>query len=378
MKQYIKKIWKLLPPSWHENALRLLCRMKLAQRRNTQRNCEHATSIYVVGCFQAGGGLSRSAHLYAEKLRKKGLDVICVDSTHIALQTVKNPMPDGSLITIATAQQDTGYATVILHHNPPQIQIVLCALGKNFLAKKYITAYWAWELENIPPLWIDAINYIDAIEVPSTFTQQAMLRHTKKPVQVVPHELPAPLKTKSTYCEGGKLACLFVMDMGSLRLRKNPEAVICAFTQAFSPSEAILTIKLGQIEAFKDDYTAIAKAAQGYEHVRLLTHWMDDTAMEKLYLDNDVYISLHRSEGYGLTIQEAMLRNLYIVATGWSGNMDFMQGEKVFAVPYSLVPIQKTHTALDRVENARWADADITATAEILQKLRRKLLDIDI
>jgi len=86
-----------------------------------------------------------------------------------------------------------------------------------------------------------------------------------------------------------------------------------------------------------------------------------------------VYLSLHRSEGYGLTIREAMLHNLYIVATGWSGNMDFMEGERVFPAPYTLVPVSKADGVFGDVVNPRWAEANIEATVLILRELKEKM-----
>ena len=70
--------------------------------------------------------------------------------------------------------------TVVIHANPPQFQLVLCRLGKKFLQNKLIVGYWAWKMEEIPAIWIQALDYVDAIEVPSAFAQQAIRRHTKR------------------------------------------------------------------------------------------------------------------------------------------------------------------------------------------------------
>lgn len=86
--------------------------------------------------------------------------------------------------------------------------------------------------------------------------------------------------------------------------------------------------------------------------------------MDELYLRHDVYLSLHRSEGYGLTIREAMLHGLYVIATGWSGNMDFMGGERCYAVPYTLVPVNLNHGFCKGIK-ARWAEPDIDAAANL-------------
>jgi glycosyltransferase involved in cell wall biosynthesis len=91
--------------------------------------------------------------------------------------------------------------------------------------------------------------------------------------------------------------------------------------------------------------------------------------MADLYAEADVYISLHRSEGYGLTIQEAMLHGLPVIATGWSGNMEFMRGERCFVVPCTLVPAHDPQKNYG-VPGAVWAEPDVRAAASILLDVR--------
>ncbi len=100
---------------------------------------------------------------------------------------------------------------------------------------------------------------------------------------------------------------------------------------------------------------------------------MNGAEIEDLYLRHDVYLSLHRSEGFGLTIFEALRLGLYAVATGWSGNMDFMNGERALAVPCNLVPVRMDFGAFKNI-SARWADPDIDAAASILRDLRKRIL----
>ncbi len=370
----IKKLWKALPPSVRSFAMRTLCACTLSKKTTPPKALPLDAPVYIIGCFQAGGGLSRSAHLYAKNLRQSHDRVICVDSTDIVLQQQRQSSLDPSFLRFADIVNNTDAATVVIHHNPPQFQWILFSLGRKFLQNKTIVAYWAWELEDIPALWKNAICYADTIEVPSSFTQKAFAKHTTKPVVVKPHILMPPSGTKTNFCKNGTLACLFIMDMGSLCTRKNPEAVICAFTKAFTPNEAYLTLKLSQTSNFAEDFAKIKRLAQNFPHIHILTKWLNDAELDRLYLDHDVYISLHRSEGYGLTIHEAMQRNLHVVATGWSGNMDFMTGENVFAVPYTLVPIHKSTPHFDNIPKAHWAEADTDTAAELLQNIRKKLL----
>ena len=103
-----------------------------------------------------------------------------------------------------------------------------------------------------------------------------------------------------------------------------------------------------------------------------MTETLDAAGMEELYLAHDVYLSLHRSEGYGLTIREALAYGLHVVATGWSGNMDFMVGERAHAVGYRLVPVALKRGAC-RAPGARWAEPDVGEAAGIVRRVGLEL-----
>ena len=116
-------------------------------------------------------------------------------------------------------------------------------------------------------------------------------------------------------------------------------ATLKAFSLAFKPGEAVLTFKVSGVDDADPQYQFFRKACYKERGVFVITECMSQEELEYLYLRNDIYLSLHRSEGYGLTIREAMLHGLYVVATGWSWNIDFMNREKAFTVQYTLVPI---------------------------------------
>lgn len=361
-----------MPTSVRELPLKCICILFLGNRRPVRPVAN--APIYVVGNFQAGGGISRSAQLYAAQMRKKNRHCVCVDTTREMLQTIKEPISDGSVRSLADIRGDAGSGTVIVHLNPPQFLWLLCHLRRKFFRHKHLIAYWAWELEDIPALWKFALRFVDAVEVPSTFTQVAVARNTEKNVTVRPHVVPEPAIVKQTFAHNGKLRCLFVFDMASLCSRKNPQAAIAAFLHAFTPEEACLTIKVSQPEANAADWENLQALAGAHPHIRLIAGWMDDATLERLFLEHDVYLSLHRSEGYALTIREAMLHNLYIVATGWSGNMDFMQGERVSPVSYMLVPVNRLDKTFGSVRNPRWAEPNVEEAATILKHIYTALV----
>lgn len=372
MKQLLKAIWRKTPKRARELALQILCGLSLDKAGTFPGPA--VGPFFIVGNHRALSGLARGARLYADELRASGVEAICVDSTSEMLQTPYYSFADVGAVPLAKARELMGPGTVVLHLNPPQFQLALLRLDRNFLRGKRIQAYWAWELEEIPRVWRHALNFVHEVFVPSIFVREAVSRHTAKPVVVVAHPVPVPEQTKDTFMADGVLRCLFIFDTASLALRKNPGAVIEAFRQAFAPGEASLTLKIGQPEADRSAVSELAAAAARTPGVTLTTVSLDEQGLDALYRAHDVYISLHRSEGYGLTIREAMVRGLFIVATGWSGNMDFMRGEKCFPVPYRLTAVQGVVSGLDGAR-CRWAEPDVVATSSILRAIRTRLLE---
>jgi len=364
----LKATWKHLPTGLQQETVNLLCRLQADKRDGT---AQASGPLYVLGSHRAATGLGVSARSYSAAREKDGYEVVRVDITREMFQNPEFSLEEVRAITLAQARHATGPGTVSLHANPPLFHLALVAAGRRFLREKRLIAYWAWELEKLSPLYRHGLDYADAFEVPSTFVQQAVVKDTAKEVTVVPHRVAPPARCKSCYAEDGILRCLFIFDMASSYERKNPLAAIEAFTKAFPDGGAELTLKVSQAGADPLRHREIMQAASR-PGIRVVTEMLSDIDLEKLYLAHDVYLSLHRSEGYGLTIREAMLCGLHVVAVGWSGNMDFMHGERVHPVPYALVPVRARGSM--RGMEPRWAEADTDAAAQILRDLRHTLV----
>ena len=320
-KSFLKYCWKASPQSLRCLLLDGLCLLR-AQKRVTAAD---AAPLFVCGAFRSNSGLAQSARLYAQRRQRLGAHVLMVDITAAMLQR-RDFVPAEEPPDPAHILNTRGCGTVVIHANPPQFQLALCKLGKDFLRGKRLIGYWAWELETIPDIWRQALHYVDEVETPSTFVQRALQGHTNKKVSVVPHDVPQPARRKTVYAEDGVLRCLFIFDAASSFERKNPLAALRAFERAFAPGEAELTFKISNPEADGRAFETFRQACARVPGVRLRAEILTAETLEDLYLRHDVYLSLHRSEGYGLTIREAMLHGLHVVATGWSGNMDFMAG----------------------------------------------------
>ncbi len=163
-----------------------------------------------------------------------------------------------------------------------------------------------------------------------------------------------------------------MFDIAGRVSRKNPMAAVAAFQRAFKGrSDVAFTMKISPSCGFESDEKVLTRRLAGIPSITLLVKRLDDDEIAELYRTHDIYLSLHRAEGYGLTIREAMEHGLQVVATGWSGNMDFMHGPQVHSIPYRLIPVAEDHDIF-YVPNAKWAEPDIDRAAEILETLDRR------
>lgn len=362
-----KKIWKYCPTTIRQA---IISTLSLAIGTHDPRAPRQL--LYVLGAFASSSGLGEGARLYARARQREGKDVICLDITHAMHQ--RNDYLHGLEGVVPFGERNClkRPGVIVIHANPPQFQLVLVKLGKEFLNNKSIVGYWAWEVEALPQIWIQGLRFLDAVEVPSRFVQHTIQKYTIKPVYVVPHEVPLPVRRKTKFMQDGKLRCLYCFDVSSGLSRKNPEAVLRAFAEAFPQGDAELTFKISGANAAPRVMEILRKRCHAVPHVSIITDVLDREELSMLYLHHDVYLSLHRSEGYGLTIREAMLYGLHVVATGWSGNMDFMYGKLVHAVPFTLVPISEKQGPLKNIKG-KWAEADVSAATNILRNLRDEL-----
>jgi glycosyltransferase involved in cell wall biosynthesis len=228
----------------------------------------------------------------------------------------------------------------------------------------YRIAYWAWELDTIPEEWADLAPLLDAIWSPTAFVADAFRQRMPVPVeQVLPGVELSEIETV-TKAELGipenNYVFMFMFDMCSQMIRKNPLALIQAFRTAFRPSDhASLVIKVSRGRSHPEAFAALEHAARD-AGVIIVDEVLSRARAYGFIEMSDCFVSLHRAEGFGLCLAEAMLMGKPVIATNYSGNLAFMHSGNSLLVDYTLAeiaddnPIYKggNHWANPSVEHA--------------------------
>jgi glycosyltransferase involved in cell wall biosynthesis len=244
-------------------------------------------------------------------------------------------------------------------------------VGTEFFANRYSIGVWAWETsvfagENLP-----GFRFLDEVWTVSTYVRRAVSAHSDIPVHVVPipvEEPPAPSHTRADLGLPEGFMFLFVFDFVSSE-RKNPGAVIEAFTRAFKPGEGpVLVLKsINGQERKPHLLEELVAAASRRPDVHVVDSYFSADEKEAAIAACDCYVSLHRSEGMGLTMAEAMAHGKPVIATGYSGNLDFMDDANSYLVPYRLVPVPEDWWAY--APGAEWAEPDVMGAAALMRRV---------
>ncbi|WP_050525136.1 glycosyltransferase family 4 protein [Pseudorhodobacter ferrugineus] len=237
--------------------------------------------------------------------------------------------------------------------------------GTAFLQDRYNIVYGAWELEQLPTYLADT-RYINEFWGLSTFIAEAAKKRMDVPVMAFP--IPVDLHYPETLAPRSKFnipddrfVFLFTFSIDSTMARKNPQAVLDAFQIAFPDMQVpvCLVIKSMAKQASaqnREDYARFKLRAKNDPRVVLIEETLSRDENASLYMNCDAYISLHRAEGFGLTMAEAMGYGKPTIGTGYSGNLDFMTPENSCLVAFTKVEME-AEAYHNQVQH--WAEPDV-------------------
>ena len=316
--------------------------------------------LVVAGMFRTGSGLGRAAISCFEALQHENLRPIAVDlstpfnqvdlQTHLPLA----PFPGGA------------QGTLILLTNPPEVPAALKVLGLRRWHNWRIVACWVWELSFVPEAWRDAEKFVSEIWAPSRFVAEAFRVHFDRPVKVVPHFIAVPKLPQASSSD--TLRLLALADARSSLERKNPLAAARMFKAAFCDGMSVeLTIKCRNLDLYPDYAAELLESIGGDPRIRLIRETLFAEAQFELLKSCDILLSPHRAEGFGVPLAEAMALGKYVIATGWSGNLEFMDAECAVLLPSKLIPAEDRTGVYPPALGAVWAEPDFDAGVEALR-----------
>lgn len=245
--------------------------------------------------------------------------------------------------------------------------------------------WWQWELEVFPKAWQPHVfNIVDEIWASSKFLESMYKQVTYKPVRLVPLAVSVerikPYSRLHFGLQKNKFIFLYIFDFNSSVARKNPMATVKAFKHAFEINDksVSLVIKTMNIRPNSVEWQEFEMECKKDKRIKIITATLNRSEVLGLINACDVYISLHRAEGFGRTIAEAIILNKKIIATNYSGNKDYMAGNMDALVSYKETKIfGNEYHWIDDSDNALWAEADVVDASEKMRKFRiNKHLDV--
>jgi glycosyltransferase involved in cell wall biosynthesis len=265
------------------------------------------------------------------------------------------------------------YDVNVFHVNAEQMVEVYAHKGEELFNKRYNIGYWHWELPDFPERWIKSFGLVDEIWAPSTFIADAISLKSPVPVIKIPHSIEVNIEEPRNREYFGLPATPFMFlvmyDVNSYQQRKNPQAAIEAFKLAFKPDDLFvgLVIKVNVVNPESKEMKELQSSIKGYENVFLIKEVLKRNDINALLSVCDSFVSLHRSEGFGLGLAEAMYLGKPVIGTNWSANTDFMTADNSCPVDFRLVKLEATYGPYESYQ--QWAEPDVLHASRYMKNL---------
>jgi glycosyltransferase involved in cell wall biosynthesis len=320
--------------------------------------------VNVAGYFRSELGVGEAARQVVRALDSQGVAVAPVPVANLPLSRQGHEFTQPEAGTGA-------FPINLICVNADMLPDFASRAGDDFFAGRYSIGMWFWEVSRFPDRWRSSFELLDELWAPSAHVADALAPLSPIPLtrMRVPVEMPpiAPRSRAQLQLPDGFIF-LFSFDYLSVFERKNPLALIDAFSLAFAPGEGpSLVLKCINSEHDEQNHARLIEAAGRRADIHVLDGYVSANDKNAIAATCDCYVSLHRSEGFGLTIAEAMYLGKPVIATGYSGNLDFMTPENSLAVDYRLVPIG--YDAPPYPPDGEWAEPDIEQAAGMMRSM---------
>ncbi len=353
-------------------------RFEAARWRPATQPAAARVPLQVIGPFQKSSGLGQASRLSAETIRTAGLDASFVDFG------LDNPAPVGMNSSRINHDEPQAARINLIHLNGETVPIAL-AYMRDVFNGAYNIGYFFWELSTPAPSQHLALELLDEVWVATEYGVEIYKNAVDKPVTnvgmaVEPIDVPSRAEGRAYVCDRlpvgpDTFVFLAAFDSFSFLERKNPHGMVDAFRAAFQEDEDVLLVLKTHNRDFVLDrhqsmvWERIVEIASSDPRIVLLNETLKYPDLIKLKVGADCFVSLHRSEGWGFGMIEAMAVGLPVVSTGYSGNLDFTKPDNSWLVDYDLIE-PNTNEYLFVERGQVWGAPKLESAVEQLRAVR--------
>ena len=320
--------------------------------------------VNVAGYIQGEFGVAEVARASLKSLAASG---VAHTLNNVQTQAYRHQDP-----TFDGFSNENPYSVNLVHVNADQAHEFARQKGTSYFQDRYNIACWFWELSSFPKQWYSSFDYYQEIWVASGFCQESIASHS--PIPVV--KMTFPILVDDDHVQPNrklfglpedKFLYGFMFDYMSFAERKNPYGLLKAFKMAFGQNDDVaLVIKTVNAEHAPEKAQRLREAAAGC-NVRFIDGYISRRDAISLMSSFDSFVSLHRSEGLGIGMAQAMYLGKPVIATGYSGNMEFMNHNNSFLVRYKLTELQENYGPYEK--GKVWAEPDLEHAATLMRSV---------
>lgn len=321
--------------------------------------------VNLAGFLRSEIGLGEAARLLVSALNETEVPVLPIHGAlHPAVRQTRE---------YEAAPPDAArYPINVICMNGNTIPVFARDVGTGFFEGRYSVALWWWEVDTFPAGWHEAFDYLDEIWVASDLVYHAIAPASPIPVVKVPMPVTMPEIEPIPRAQLGlpddDFVFLFIYDYNSSSARKNPVGLVNAFKAAFTPgSGAALVLKCINAENSPQQHEEVLYAIDGHPDIHIISDFIPENEKNSLLAACDCYVSLHRSEGFGLTAAEAMWLGKPVIATRYGGTLEFMTDANSFLIDYTAVAVGPD--AHPYPPDAFWADPSIEQATRAMREV---------
>lgn len=323
--------------------------------------------INLVGYIRADMGLGVAARGLAAACEAAGIPFNVINMQH------GNTASQTDLSWSHKEACESHYDITVVCVNPDNSFYLRTQISPEILGNRYVIANWYWELPEMPDAWLAEFEYTDEVWAATNFIRDAMSKKAPVPVTRIPPVVQLGHGKAFSRTQLGlpedRFLFLAMFDTKSVLERKNPLGVLRAFKRAFARDDASvgLILKFNNPDNEQPVLRELREEMDGCKNVFLLDRLLTRDELTSLIAECGCFVSLHRSEGFGLGPAEAMSLGKPAIITNWSGNTDYMTADNCIPINYELVELGRDYGPYKA--HQRWAEPDLEQAAHWMKRI---------